>query len=184
MGCNTSKERQYTILPLKVGVSITHAFSKRIGGSIQLQCDDKILCEWRKNNNTALLTLSQDRLTASNVEPGSYEIHCTCTTNNSTTIVYAKVEQMKIPRIDEYIVQDATNDLARDGLIKVSICDLPNTNVSYLWTSGIITEEPILYDVLPGTYCVSIISQDKVPIPFYHGCNPAIVNVKNTSLKI
>lgn len=47
------------------------------------------------------------------------------------------------------------------------------------WTTGILTDEPFLEDVLPGIYSATLISSsNKVPILFYHACNAALVESK------
>lgn len=181
MGCHNSKlklKKEFATLQdnvLNINVSTVPAFSNEIGGMISLACNKPITCEWKKQNFAALLSLSQDRMQAINVEPGTYHIHCS-TTNGENQIVTATVEKIDICVVDGYNVTNATNDMSRDGKIEASISNT-NSNMLYLWTSGITTDEPILHDVRPGTYCVSIISKDRIPIAFYHGCNPAVVDV-------
>ena len=174
MGCALSK-----IETLEIDVSITPAFSNEIGGEIAILTQFPITCEWRQNNNTALLNLSNDRLTAKNVKPGVYQILC-CNSKGERKTITAEVKKIPILIIDCYDITDASNDMARDGVITAKISNINNVkNIQYLWTSGVITTEPILYDVSPGTYCISIISCDKIPIGYYHGCSPAIVRVKS-----
>ena len=161
----------------QINVITTPAFSQNIGGTIQIESNLKIKCEWRHDSNTALLQLSDDRKTAYNVPPGAYSI--LCISDKKEYVVKTVVNTIKIPSIQNYIVQHATSDTARDGKIEVLVQDLNYTNVSYLWTSGVITNEPVLYDVRPGIYSVSIISKDKLPVPFYHFCSPALVNIED-----
>jgi len=174
MGCSHSSLNNI----FQINVCITPAFSDELGGKIELKCIEHIKCEWRKDDNAALLQLSSDRMTAYNVPPGIYEI--LCTSKDASQIISVTVEKIDLVMIDEYIVTHASNDNARDGIIEAKISNLNSNHGVYkfLWTSGVVTEEPILHDVRPGTYYVNVISDDKTPISFYHGCCPAIVNVK------
>tara|TARA_B100000945_G_scaffold319442_1_gene326653 strand:- start:4048 stop:4599 length:552 start_codon:yes stop_codon:yes gene_type:complete len=174
MGCALSNEKSN----LTVNVCVTPVFSSQIGGTIELFSDQDIGCDWRKGNNTALVNLSHDRMKATNVQEGKYDIHCTSLLSGEKKIVHANVKRLELAIIDSYKVTHASNDMARDGVIEAYISHI-DINSKFLWTSGVITNEPILHDVSPGIYCVTVISNDKVPIPFYHGCSPAIVNVVN-----
>ena len=68
-------------------------------------------------HNAALLTLSQDRMSAYNVEPGDYEIICTGVTGEILSLD-ASVEKIDIVVVDHYEVTHASNDVARDGMIR------------------------------------------------------------------
>ena len=173
MGCGGSK---HIISNLNINVHTIPAMSGEIGGEIKIDCDKNIICEWRNNGNTALLELSDDRKKASNVPPGEYQIICTSQNETITTQVF--VEQLKIPRVEEYVVEHATADNSRDGKIRVLIANIDMRNVQYLWTTGIVTDEPILYNVRPGMYAVTLVSDEQLPILFYHTIKPAVVEVK------
>ena len=181
MGCSVSHEKpndSYTKVDNKINVHITPAFSHDIGGIIELKCDIPVNCEWRQNNNAALVNLSADRMKATNVAAGEYEIYCsTYEHGTETIIVSAKVPKLQICVIDTYKITHASSDHARDGKIEAVISNLEVNNTKYLWTSGIITDEPVLHDVQPGYYAVTLISEDRFPIAFYHGCGIARVNV-------
>lgn len=167
---------------LNVNVSVTHAFSKDIGGKIELTSNHDITCEWRQNSNTALLQLSHDRLTAFHVPPGEYTILCTSHSSSEVYTAQAVVEEFNIPSVHEYIITHSSSDFARDGKIQVLVKNLER-DVSFLWTGGVITDEPVLNDVRPGIYSVTIISKrNRVPIPFYHICSPAKVEIENLAI--
>ena len=179
MGCSHSSQSN----TFQINVCTTPAFSDELGGKIELKCMEDINCDWRKDQNTALLHLSSDRMTAYNVPPGKYEI--LCSTGDESQLVRVTVEKIDLVMIDSYIVTDASNDHARDGVVEAKISNLTRRGLyKFLWTSGVVTEEPILHDVRPGTYSVNIISNDRLPIPFYHGCCPAVVHVKAESCLI
>ena len=175
MGAGCTKTVQISH-DLVVNVETIPVISKEIGGTVKIICDKKLDCEWLKDGNAALLELSTDRMTASNVPLGDYQIKCQ--TSDEFVIVSVSMTQINIPRIDNYTVTHATNDLSRNGKVEVHIADL-HENVKYLWTTGILTDEPFLEDVLPGIYSATLISSsNKVPILFYHACNAALVESK------
>lgn len=174
MGCGSSK---ILLSDLNINIHTTPAFSNDFGGEIKIDCDSNINCDWRQNGSAALLQLSSDRKYAQNVPPGTYEIICTNNQGESLTS-YVEVKKLNIPNVSKYTVHHATSDNSRDGKIEVEVAHIHDPNINYLWTTGVITEEPILYDVKPGIYAVTLISQNKLPILFYHGIKPAVVEVK------
>lgn len=177
MGCGGSK---IILSDLNINIHTSPAFSSEFGGEIKIECDSHINCDWKQNGSAALLQLSSDRKYARNVPPGIYEI--TCTSNNGECITSSvEVKQLNIPSVNKYIVYHATSDYARDGKIEVEITNISDANVKFLWTTGVITDEPILYDVKPGTYAVTLVSRNKLPIIFYHGIMPAVVEVKKNA---
>ena len=173
----TNRQNDFT-----VNIETSPAISKDIGGSVKILCEHKIECEWlQTDGSAALLELSNDRTTAFNVPAGTYEVFCSLMEEKLKLIV--NVQQMQIPRIDSYTVSHATNDLSRNGTVEAHVQDLPE-NVKYLWTTGIITDDPILEDVRPGMYTTTLISKsNKLPILFYHACNPALVESKKNEFE-
>lgn len=174
MGCAGSK---YIVSNLNINIHTTPAFSHELGGEIQIECETHITCDWKQNGNAALIELSNDRKHAKNVPPGVYEVICTSERGESITNKI-ELKQLNIPCVDKYIVEHASGDYARDGLVQVEIANINYSDVEYLWTTGVVTTEPILHDVRPGMYAVTLISKDKLPILFYHPISPAIVEVK------
>tara|TARA_B100001741_G_scaffold210714_1_gene174346 strand:+ start:8481 stop:9044 length:564 start_codon:yes stop_codon:yes gene_type:complete len=187
MGCGQAKYAESsaflsTSRMSNVHVCVTPALSSEYGGTIKLSSNQPISCEWRKDNRTALLNLSNNGMTATNVEPGNYEIICSTPQGYHDTL-HVTVKSIDLLVVDRYIVTHASSDMARDGTVEAIITQIDRKNVRFLWTSGVITNEPILHDVRPGIYAVSIISNNKVPIPFYHICCPANVHIKSYSDK-
>lgn len=175
MGVGCTKAVQ-TSSDLVVNAETTPVISTEIGGTVKIICDKKIDCKWFKDGNAALLELSADRMTAFNVPIGAYEVQCQVSDESLT--VNVNMTQISIPRIDKYTVTHSTNDLSRNGKVEVHVADLTES-VKYLWTTGIVTDEPFLEDILPGIYSATLMSSsNKVPILFYHACNVAIVESK------
>lgn len=174
MGCTASKASS-----LHVNVVTSPAFSNEVGGKIQISSNIPIQCDWLNDGHSALLQLSSDRMQATNVPCGLYQVVCTAANGERCTIS-VNVDKLSLPKVERYNVKHATNDSARDGQIEVIVSNLNTDNVRYLWTSGVITEEPAIYDVRPGIYCVNLLSKDKIPLSFHHVCHPAIVEVKES----
>jgi hypothetical protein len=158
MGCNKSKLYSDS----HVTIETSPAFTSDFGGKIRLNCPNYFKCEWRQHGNAALLQLSEDRKLATNVPPGTYTMQAT-------------VDEINVPKIVKYNVTHATSDCSRDGTIEVETSNIDYPNVKYLWSTGVITEEPLLLDVSPGMYSVTLVSEENLPIPFFHALCPAIV---------
>ena len=76
--------------------------------------------------------------------------------------------------VREYIVTHASSDTARDGIVVANIENLKE-NVRFLWTNGIITNEPVLHDVRPGMYGILPITNETIE----HHCSPVVLNPSN-----
>lgn len=176
MFCCSSKKGSNIYENLNVNITLTPALSETIGGSICCECANAFRYEWKQNGSTALLELSSDRSCAFNVPSGNYQIEI-YDINNYCIISNVTMYTANIPRVVDYHVEHASSDVARDGKIQVITEDLTEA-CKYLWTTGVITETNELHDVMPGTYAVTLISNECVPILFYHTCNPAIVDIK------
>jgi hypothetical protein len=164
--CSSSHESHTQFL-----VTVTDAISPRLGGCIHCAVYNEsppVKYEWyNEDGSTALLELSDDRSTATNVPPGRYKISARDTRVCVTRTV--DVITISVPTIVNYKVTHASSDTARDGKI---VAQIENGDESHiLWTSGVITNDSSLYDVAPGTYTASPLTQK----PFIHACPPAVV---------
>jgi hypothetical protein len=163
---------------LNIHTSVTPELSSEYKGSVRLTTNQPISCEWLQHDQPAQVNLSDNDTFATNVEAGSYDIICT-TCNGEHETVHVNVDKIKLLIVDKYIITHASSDMARDGMVQAIITQLEDHNVRFLWTSGVITDQPILHDVSPGIYALSIISTDNSPIPFYHICSPAHVKIRD-----
>jgi hypothetical protein len=180
MGCASSQQASSRF---NINVHTTPALSKELGGEICIECDNNITCEWRQNGNTALLDLSNDRKKATNVPPGAYELFCTSQSGECVRTI-AKVKEVIIPCIAKYTIEHASADYARDGKVTVEVTNINTEDIRYLWTTGIITDDPVLYDAKPGMYAVTLLSKEKLPVPFYHSISPALIGVKKNQYAV
>ena len=173
MGCATSKPDNHR---LSINVETTHAFSDQIGGEIKIQATKDVRCEWTQNGNAALVQLSTDRKYAKHVLPGIYNIECV-SAEGEVVNTDVEIKRIPIPCVSRYVVQHTTHDLSRDGQVTAEIENLNAANVRFLWTSGIVTDTPVLRDVRAGLYSVTPLSKEKIPVLFYHCVPPAEVRV-------
>ena len=176
MGCTASNPS----INEHVSARTTPAFSNDIGGTIKIESrlETKLIsCEWCHNGNAALLELSPNRTRAYNVPSGLYEIQCTLE-NKPPVALKVEVQQLAIPTLQNYIVTHASGDMCRDGAIEAEFVNLNEQSVQYLWTSGVRTERPVLYDVQPGVYAVTLLSSHSthLAVPFYHNSQLAVVD--------
>ena len=85
----------------------------------------------------------------------------------------------KIPCISSYDVEHASTMHSKDGKIKVHTRNIPDQGIcKFLWSTGVITTEPILRNVRPGTYVTTIISIDEQFTECNHNSPPACVEVR------
>ena len=158
-----------------VTIDITPSVSN-IGGSIRViipyKHDD--IAWYETSGQTALLKLDDSRLVAENVQAGTYNI--VITIRGKTHEITAHVPHIKLPFVSGYEITNATSDFARDGLVRANVEHMPR-DCRYWWTSGVITHEPILKDVSPGTYIICPIDSSTRPIYHLHHAAAAVVHV-------
>lgn len=160
---------------MMIHTEVTKALTPESGGRIKCRIENgspPYFFEWLQGDNSALLTLSDDRSEAWRVPPGVYEIRVhDCDDNTCETRVEVMLEDL--PRVVRYEVVNATSDTARDGSIVVHVTNMLCSR--FLWTTGVVTNTPQLHDVRPGLYTATPLSHDDIPLIFYHTCPPANV---------
>lgn len=128
--------------------------------------------EWTYEHDAPRIRFSENRLEAFDVPPGAYTV-CAFDATNASIVAQLVVEWMNIPTVVGYTVTHATQDTSRDGEIMAVVRNTDDKQVQYLWTGGIITDEPILKDARPGTYTATPIHAGNAM--FLHACDPAVV---------
>ena len=161
---------------MKLNLTCTDAMTPDVGGSIACTVENgsgNYRFEWFNDGASALLELNAERSQAKNVPAGFYtvivtDVHTTevCTTN-------AEIRLATIQSVVDYTIEHASSDTARDGSIVAHLQNISSKR--FLWTTGVITDTPQLFDVKPGTYTIAPLSTDELPVPFFHACNPAVV---------
>lgn len=124
------------------------------------------------NSDIEMTEVDSNKPEMSDLVAGRYKIQVRDALG-ANCMVTVFVSQQDLPTILDYIVHDATSDFARNGKVEVIYKNIPSCN--FLWTSGVITQDAILYDVTPGVYSALPISIDNKVIPFHHVCKPAVV---------
>ena len=89
----------------------------------------------------------------------------------------------KIPCIASYDVEHASTIHSKDGKIRVQTRNVPDQGIcKFLWSTGVITTEPILRNARPGTYVTTIISIDDKFTKCHHDSLPARVEVRGETM--
>ena len=162
--------------PTIINVHITPAVGN-IGGNIHISSSKKIThVEWQREDNQPLPTdcIDSENTTANNLPASIYKI--TVHYGKQHKKLTAIVTQIQLPVITRYVITHATTDFSRDGKITAFLEYTPQ-KCWFLWTTGVITEEPTLKNVLPGSYTVCPFDPvRKIPVPHLHNSLIAVVN--------
>lgn len=162
--------------PFSIVCSVSDALSATNGGEVRVHIDERaalpVQIDWLRNGATALLELSPDRRRAIQIPPGVYEIVVTDRLQREA-VCTVTVQLLDIPAVIGYDVTHATSDFARDGFIRVRTRNAGAPR--FLWSNGVITTTPELYDVQPGVYLAAPLLEKDDPV-FTHECRPAIVH--------
>ena len=147
-------------------------------GSVEIVCNKNIkIIEWfdleTQSNVDALF--SRDNMKAADIKHGSYSI--TYAWKHKVHTLFVNVPKIELPFIQGYTVQHATSDYARDGKIEANVTYMPSY-CSFLWTTGVVTQKPILEDVQPGIYTVRPIDASAQSVAHIHNCSVAEVKVQ------
>ena len=175
-GCGSSKGSNRS-RRITASIVVTPALFEEQGGSIEILSLSSARCriEWTRGGMAADLKLSEDGHRATKVPIGDYELILTdAYVQERIQISMKKV--CEILSVVSYDVINATSDMARDGKVVANLENLPRTGMQYMWTSGVVTTEPILYDVRPGMYSVTPIKNGHF-ITHIHACAPANVGI-------
>lgn len=114
-----------------------------------------------------------DRMIVTDVTEGEYNVKVTVSKTETRTL-QVLVPIIHLPVVDSYDVYHASSDHTRDGKITARVKHMP-TGCQYLWTTGVVTSQPVLEDVEPGLYTVCPVSHPRQPIAHLHNCATATV---------
>ena len=170
--------------PLAMHVNVTNALTSESGGCIECVIQDAkypVHIEWLHEGASALLTLNDARNRAVDVPPGAYEIVARDAMGRECAAI-ANVRMEEVPTVLRYDIVHASSDTARDGSIVAHTEHMQATQ--YLWTSGVITNTPQLFDVRPGMYTVTPLRKDGLAYTFYHASSPAVVHPSKHSIEV
>lgn len=101
----------------------------------------------------------------------------------SEAVVFDLKNMLQTPSIVKYEVTPASTAHSKDGRVQVHTQNVPpSATCKFIWSTGVITTEPILRNVRPGTYVAVILSIDNVFVECHHACSPAQVEVRSESI--
>ena len=163
---------------LQMHTTVTESTSDETGGSIVCtpMGNEPISYEWFDANNRPILQ-QETKNELHHLKAGDYYVVATDAVGDVAKI-RVKVRPSSLPSVVGYDTVNASSRVARDGRVTGHVHPSDLTDVRFLWTTGAITDDPVLLDVFPGEYVVTIISKDEnTAIPFVHATNPAHVGV-------
>lgn len=88
-----------------------------------------------------------------------------------------------LPTVVRYETTAASHATARDGTVRAVVENAPSV-CRYLWTTGVVTRDPVLHYVSPGTYAVVCMhyDNDHVPLPFMHHAAPVRLDAREPKI--
>ena len=100
---------------------------------------------------------------------------------DNQVVAQTDVHQVRVPRIVRYDGTPATSSMSRNGRVEAVVEDAPRA-CKYMWTHGVLTDDPVLQHAPMGVYTVALLSADGAPLPFLHlaapfkvGCTPDLL---------
>lgn len=173
MGCEASQlaPRDDSLI-----VQTCPAISDDVGGKISISCQSPITCFC---SDISFYNTTKYNAYASNVSMGTYTVDVLFDASRTKRQLSVRIDVFDMICVLSYDVTDASSDLTRDGSVKANIINMDQYDgLEFLWTSGVVTDTPILHDVPPGIYAVSVVSRNNIVIPFCHITHPAQVTIK------
>lgn len=105
---------------------------------------------------------------------------CTVAVRSSTGLVgeaTVRVQAAELPVVTGYECTNASSAHARDGRVVAQVMRAPDKCL-FLWTSGIVTQTPVLTRAPPGTYAVTLMTVHRDAVPSVHACPPGTVRIE------
>jgi hypothetical protein len=88
---------------------------------------------------------------------------------------------VRLPRVVRYEGTPVTSSMSRNGRVEAIVEDAPRA-CKYLWTYGVLTDDPVLHHAPMGVHTVALVSAEGTPIPYLHvaapfrvACNPDLL---------
>jgi hypothetical protein len=136
--------------------------------------------EWRINGklcNPSDIDVDSTGLYARQICPGT-ECSVSVTDRTGTTeTASVVVDVIDVPVLTEYVCTPASAERSRDGTVEAKVLHAPK-GCLFLWTSGIVTREPILHNVTPGVYAATPITADHGMVLYVNAASPCRVSVR------
>lgn len=167
--CTRSRVR---IEPCTVVFETTACYhsASRNGRIVCICSHEEAIVEWTNLDDEA--DASDNGMEVKQLLPGTYT--CNITLDFISWECSATVGDWNACLVKGYVTEDTSTDNSRDGRIEARIENVP-LHAEFLWTTGVITKKPVLEDVSPGKYSVSILCDDCVCVFL---CDPCVVSVK------
>ena len=173
--------------PTALQLVITDALHERDVGQVVCLPPDSMVppfqIQWFINDeyvdDTTRICTDASGLCAKSVPPSTVRVVVIDSQDNEAE-THGVVRTMQLPIVVGYECDDASDALARDGQVRAIISNAP-PQCRYLWTSGVVTREPVLRYVPAGEYAVTLLhSSHSAPLPFVHCTDAARVVLVHT----
>ena len=111
---------------------------------------------------------------ADNVGPGRYRVRAVDANGDAAeAIVDVEPRYEDVVHVREYRVCHATTSASRDGSVEALGDGLNSPGIRFLWTNGMTTDAPRIFDVPRGTYALVGVRDGDAPPPMtIHECVP------------
>lgn len=174
-GCFSARGVE-TALP-GIPVRVKNYVSSVMMGEIQVTGWEKgdARMEWScVEGENATLSLSNDKMTATKVTPGTYRIRGVG--KGGVTIAEAVVEVRKedVVSVVGYRTVPSSSHVSWDGEVHATLENVEG-EARYMWSNGYVTTTPSLRHVRPGVYCIMALIETKT---CFHACPPATVGCR------
>jgi hypothetical protein len=169
---------------MTVDVVCTDALAEALGGTIR--CIPRGIGPyayvWAPPEPGVVLELSADSSRADNVPPGVYSI-AVADARGGRAALTAEVRLAAVAVVRGYAVEaHPSSDTARDGVVRADIGNLDTGRLPrFLWTGGVVTDEPVLRDVSLGLCAVALVDAEGGPLPCFHASAPVDVTVASVA---
>lgn len=194
MGCALSSSSAASSAATQVVV--TDALTERHAGTAVIHAPGVTTATWRREDGSAVVDDdpsfewedARTRLCAKRVPPGRYRTRLQFAGGKEEEQppqqdVPVCVESMRLPAVLGYTARAASSASARDGRVEAHVVAggsaASTTTVAYLWTTGVLTQTPVLERAGPGRYAVTLVddASQQQPLPFLHDAAPCEVGV-------
>lgn len=173
-------------------VVVTDALTERHAGTVTIHARGATAATWRREEGGAVVDDdpsfewedARTRLCAKRVPPGRYRtrLHFAEEASQAEEDVPVCVESMRLPAVLGYTTRAASSASARDGRVEAHVLaggGSTASTIAYLWTTGLLTQTPVLERAGPGRYAVTLVDGGEAsrPLPFFHDAAPCEVGV-------
>lgn len=132
--------------------------------------------EWScVEGENATLSLSNDKMSATKVTPGTYRIRgMRGKGGEAIAETVVEVRKEEVVSVVGYRTVPSSSHVSWDGEVHATLENVEG-EARYMWSNGYVTSTPSLRHVRPGVYCIIALVEGKT---FFHSCPPAVIGCR------